>query len=77
MTRGRVTVTGQVTGVRMMVTPGAGVTWCAGPTTARSLDIIIMRRTTAARDQNQELLLEYDISFQLVCDVRKKTLKVL
>ena len=49
VTRGRVTVTGPVTGDSMMVTPGAGVTWCAGQTTASSSGLIIMRRTTVVR----------------------------
>ena len=65
VTRGRVTVTGPVTGVSMMVTLGAGEIWCAGQITARSSDIIIMKRTTAARDQEQKILLEFDIRFRL------------
>ena len=65
VTRGRVTVTGPVTGDSMMVTPGAGVTWSVDQITARSSDIIIMKRTTAARDQEQKLLLEFDIRFRL------------
>ena len=51
VTRERVTVTGLVTGGRMMVTGAAGGIWCVGPTTARSLDIIIMKRMTAAKSQ--------------------------
>ena len=51
VTRERVTVTGLVMEGRMMVTGAAGGIWCAGPTTARSLDTIIMKRMTAAKSQ--------------------------
>ena len=47
----RVTVTGLVTGVIMMVTGAAGGIWCAGQTTARNLDTFTMRRMTAVRGQ--------------------------
>ncbi len=50
MTRGRVTVTDPGMGDSMTVTPGAGGTWCAGPTTASSSGLIIMRRMTAVRE---------------------------
>ena len=53
MTRERVTVTGLVTGVIMMVTGAAGGIWCAGQTTARSLDTSTMRKMTAARNLHQ------------------------
>ena len=51
VTRERVTVTGLVMEDRMMVTGAVGGIWCAGPTTARSLDTIIMKRMTAAKSQ--------------------------
>ena len=63
VTRGRVTVTDPGTGASMMVTPAVGGTWCVAQITARSSDIIIMRRTTAARDE--ESFLESDLSFKL------------
>ena len=49
VTRGRVTVTGPGMGGSMMVTPGAGETWCVAPTTASSSGLIIMKRTTVVR----------------------------
>ena len=51
VTRVRVTVTGLVTVDRMMVTRAAEGIWCAGPTTARSLDTTIMKRMTAVKSQ--------------------------
>ena len=49
VTSERVTVTGPGTGVSMMVTPGAGETWCVGQITASSSGLIIMKRTTVVR----------------------------
>ena len=46
----RATVTGLVTGASMTVTPGAGATWSAGATTASSLELTSIPRTTAVRD---------------------------
>ena len=54
--RARVTVTGLVTEVSMTVTPAAGVTWSAVPTTARSSQTTITRRMTAASDPTQASL---------------------
>ena len=51
VTRVRVTVTGLVMEDRMTVTGAVRGIWCAGLTTARSLDTIIMKRTTAAKSQ--------------------------
>ena len=49
VTRERVTVTGLVTGVIMMVTGAAEGIWCAGPTTASSLGHTSIPRMTAAK----------------------------
>ena len=54
--RARVTVTGLETGASMTVTPAAGVTWSAAPTTARISQRTITRRTTAASDPTQASL---------------------
>ena len=48
--RVRVTVTGLVMEVIMMVTGAAGGIWCVGPTTVRNLDTFTMRRMTAVRN---------------------------
>ena len=54
--RGRETAMVPMTGVSMTVTLGAGETWCAAATTARSLDTTTTRRTTAARGLLAEIL---------------------
>merc|ERR1712241_540549 len=56
--RARVTVTDLVTGASMTVTGAARLDWCAGVTTARSSELTTMRRTTAVRDQLEDLLVD-------------------
>ena len=49
VTRERVTVTGLVTGVSMMVTRAAEEIWCVAQITASSSEHTTMKRTTAVR----------------------------
>ena len=54
--RARVTVTELGTGESMTATGAARLDWCAAVTTARSSELTTMRRTTAVRDQLEELV---------------------
>ena len=53
--RARATVTELVTGESMTATGAVGLDWCAAVTTVRSLEPTTTRRTTAVRDQLEEM----------------------
>ena len=53
--RARATVTELVTGESMTATGAVGLDWCAAVTTVRSSEPTTTRRTTAVRDQLEEM----------------------
>merc|ERR1712083_718645 len=51
-----------VTGASMGATGAARLDWCAAVTTARSSELTTMRRTTAVRDQLEDLVVDINPS---------------